>query len=99
MATLSESIDALARKVAEDQIAQDIEFNAKLQKQEQSFSRLLALEARVKRLIDIVWVEEKIEPLSLSVTSTKDGAFLVRLKALEDKVTELETKTWKQEAL
>lgn len=99
MATLSESIDALARKVAEDQIAQDIEFNAKLQKQEQSFSRLLALEARVKRLIDIVWVEEKIEPLSLSVSSTKDGAFLVRLKALEDKVTELETKTWKQEAL
>lgn len=95
MATLSESIDALARKVAEDQIAQDIEFNAKLQKQEQSFSMLLTLEARVKRLIDIAWVEEKVEPLSLSVTSTTSGAFLVRLGALERKVEELESKVWK----
>ena len=100
MATMSEGIENLAREIAKDQIAQDIKFNEKLNQQAQSIARLLALEARVKRLIDIVWAEEKIDQLTLSVDSTTgDGAFLVRLQALESKVHELETKSWKQEKL
>lgn len=51
-------------------------------------------------LIRKVWVQEKVEPLSLAVASDKgEDAFSVRLAALEQKVAELRAKVWVQEAL
>lgn len=50
-ANLSANVAALARYIAQDQIAQDIEFNQKLQAISQATNRLLALEAKVSELI------------------------------------------------
>ena len=51
-------------------------------------------------LIRKVWVQEKVEPLSLAVASDDgEDAFSVRLAALEQKVAELQAKVWVQEAL
>lgn len=52
-------------------------------------------------LIQKVWAESLIEPLTLDTTTTETAktAFEVRLAALEAKVEELRTKAWKQEAL
>lgn len=107
MATnLSQGVADLARQIALDQIAQDIKNNdtfAKkedVQSQSETTARLLTLEAKVSELIRVVWVESEVEPLTLSVAGEKDeSAFEVRLQALESKVAELESKTWKQEPL
>ena len=50
-ANLSANVAALARYIAQDQIAQVIEFNQKLQAISQATNRLLALEAKVSELI------------------------------------------------
>lgn len=107
MATnLSKGVADLARQIALDQIAQDIKNNdtfAKkedVQSQSETTARLLTLEAKVSELIRVVWVESEVEPLTLSVAGEEDeSAFEVRLQALESKVAELESKTWKQEPL
>lgn len=104
MATLEQRISDLARKVAQDQIKQDIENNEKFVHKDEIgggldlSNRLLVLEGQVSRLISITWKEEQIEPLSLQTNSDSDDAFSVRLSALETKVQELIDKTWKQEA-
>lgn len=108
MATLEQRVSDLARKVAQDQIKQDIENNEKfVHKNEIEVgggwldlsNRLLVLEGQVSRLIPIVWKELPIEPLSLQTNSDSDeDPFSVRLSALETKVQELIDKTWKQEA-
>ena len=105
MATLEQRISDLARKVAQDQIKQDIENNEKFVHKDEIgggldlSNRLLVLEGQVSRLISITWKEEPIEPLSLQTNSDSDeDAFSVRLSALETKVQELIDKTWKQEA-
>ena len=108
MATnLSDSVAALARQIAVDQIAQDIDNEQKFAKKEdvagssELTARLLTLESKVTELIQKCWVQEVVEPLSLSVQPSggQEDAFSVRLSALEAKVSELQTKTWKQEAL
>ena len=107
MATLEQRVSDLARKVAQDQIKQDIENNEKFVHKNEIegvgwldlSNRLLVLEDQVSRLIQIVWKELPIEPLSLQTNSDSDeDAFSVRLSALETKVQELVDKTWKQEA-
>lgn len=107
MATnLSQEVADLARRVALDQIEQDIKNNETFATKTdvegalQTTARLLALEASVTELIRKVWVQEKVEPLSLAVASDGDeDAFSVRLAALEAKVAELQAKVWVQEAL
>lgn len=107
MATnLSQEVADLARRVALDQIEQDIKNNETFAKKSevgsstQNTARLLSLEAKVSELIQKIWTQEKVEPLSLAVVSETDNdAFRVRLTALEEKVEELRTKTWKQTAL
>lgn len=107
MATnLSQEVADLARRVALDQIEQDIKNNETFAKREdveeasQTTARLLALEASVSELIRKVWAQEKVEPLSLAVASDSgEDAFSVRLAALEQKVAELQAKAWVQEAL
>lgn len=107
MATnLSQEVADLARRVALDQIEQDIKNNETFAKREdveeasQTTARLLALEASVSELIRKVWAQEKVEPLSLAVASDSgEDAFSVRLAALEAKVAELQAKAWVQEAL
>lgn len=107
MATnLSQEVADLARRVALDQIEQDIKNNETFAKREdveeasQTTARLLALEASVSELIRKVWAQEKVEPLSLAVASDGgEDAFSVRLAALEQKVAELQAKAWVQEAL
>lgn len=107
MATnLSKEVADLARRVALDQIEQDIKNNETFAKREdveeasQTTARLLALEASVSELIRKVWAQEKVEPLSLAVASDSgEDAFSVRLAALEKKVAELQAKAWVQEAL
>ena len=76
MATnLSQEVADLARRVALDQIEQDIKNNETFAKREdveeasQTTARLLALEASVSELIRKVWAQEKVEPLSLAVAS------------------------------
>ena len=106
MATLQKRIEDLARKVALDQITQDIENEQKFAKKDEvgtneTTNRLLALEEKVSRLIEVVWVQEKVEPLSLRTTNDSNpdlDAYEVRLSDLESKVSELIEKTWKQEA-
>jgi hypothetical protein len=105
MATnLSGSVAELARQIALDQITQDIENEQKFVKksdQGSSVDRLLTLESKVTELIQKVWAEAPIAPLTLDTTTTdtEQTAFEVRLTALEEKVEELRSKTWKQEAL
>lgn len=105
MATnLSGSVAELARQIALDQITQDIENEQKFVKksdQGSSVDRLLTLESKVTELIQKVWAEAPIAPLTLDTTTTdtEQTAFEVRLTALEEKVEELQSKTWKQEAL
>lgn len=104
MATMSESVAALARQIALDQITQDLENEEKFVKktdQGSSTDRLLVLEDKVSELIEKVWAESEIAPLALdtATTETETTAFEVRLKALEEKVVELQQKTWKQEEL
>ena len=107
MATnLSQEVADLARRVALDQIKQDIKNNETFAKKTdvESFTqltaRLLSLEAKVSELIQKVWAQEKIAPLTFDVISEDDSdAFRVRLTALEAKVEELRIKTWKQAAL
>lgn len=107
MATnLSQEVADLARRVALDQIEQDIKNNETFAKREdveeasQTTARLLALEASVSELIRKVWAQEKVEPLSLAVASDSgEDTFSVRLAALEQKVAELQAKAWVQEAL
>lgn len=106
MATLQKRIEELARKVALDQITQDIENEQKFAKKDEvgpseTTNRLLALEEKVSRLIEIVWVQKKVEPLSLRTVDSSNpdlDAYEVRLSDLEVKVSELIEKTWKQEA-
>lgn len=102
--TLSGSVAELARQIALDQITQDIENEQKFVKksdQGSSVDRLLTLESKVTELIQKVWAEAPIAPLTLDTTTTdtEQTAFEVRLTALEEKVEELRLKTWKQEAL
>lgn len=105
MATnFSGSVAELARQIALDQITQDIENDQKFVKksdQGSSVDRLLTLESKVTELIQKVWAEAPIAPLTLDTTTTdtEQTAFEVRLTALEEKVEELRSKTWKQEAL
>lgn len=105
MATnFSGSVAELARQIALDQITQDIENEQKFVKksdQGSSVDRLLTLESKVTELIQKVWAEAPIAPLTLDTTTTdtEQTAFEVRLTALEEKVEELRSKTWKQEAL
>lgn len=105
MATnFSGSVAELARQIALDQITQDIENDQKFVKksdQGSSVDRLLTLESKVTELIQKVWAEAPIAPLTLDTTTTdtEQTAFEVRLAALEEKVEELRSKTWKQEAL
>lgn len=108
MATnLSQEVADLARRVALDQIEQDIKNNETFAKKtdvegaSQTTARLLALESKVTELIQKVWAEAPIAPLTLDTTTTdtEQTAFEVRLAALEEKVEELRSKTWKQEAL
>lgn len=107
MATnLSQEVADLARRVALDQIEQDIKnLETFAQKKDvegasQTTARLLALESAVSELIRKAWVQEKVEPLSLAVASDEgEDAFSVRLAALEAKVAELQAKAWVQEAL
>ena len=107
MATnLSQEVADLARRVALDQIEQDIKNNETFaQKKDvegasQTTARLRASEASVSELIRKVWAQEKVEPLSLAVASDSgEDAFSVRLAALEKKVAELQAKAWVQEAL
>ena len=105
MATnLSGSVAELARQIALDQITQDIENEQKFVKksdQGSSVDRLLTLESKVTELIQKVWAEAPIAPLTLDTTTTdtEQTAFEVRLTALEEKVEELRSKTWKQKAL
>ena len=102
--TFSGSVAELARQIALDQITQDIENEQKFVKksdQGSSVDRLLTLESKVTELIQKVWAEAPIAPLTLDTTTTdtEQTAFEVRLAALEEKVEELRSKTWKQEAL
>lgn len=102
--TFSGSVAELARQIALDQITQDIENEQKFVKksdQGSSVDRLLTLESKVTELIQKVWAEAPIAPLTLDTTTTdtEQTAFEVRLAALEEKVEELRLKTWKQEAL
>ena len=103
--TFSGSVAALAKQIALDKIVQDIENEKKFVKkgedQGSSADRLLILESKVTELIQKVWAESLIEPLTLDTTTTETAktAFEVRLAALEAKVEELRTKAWKQEAL
>lgn len=102
--TFSGSVAELARQIALDQITQDIENEQKFVKksdQGSSVDRLLTLESKVTELIQKVWAEAPIAPLTLDTTTTdtEQTAFEVRLTALEEKVEELRLKTWKQEAL
>lgn len=102
--TFSGSVAELARQIALDQITQDIENEQKFVKksdQGSSVGRLLTLESKVTELIQKVWAEAPIAPLTLDTTTTdtEQTAFEVRLTALEEKVEELRLKTWKQEAL
>lgn len=102
--TFSGSVAELARQIALDQITQDIENEQKFVKksdQGSSVDRLLTLESKVTELIQKVWAEAPIAPLTLDTTTTdtEQTAFEVRLTALEEKVEELRSKTWKQEAL
>ena len=102
--TFSGSVAELARQIALDQITQDIENEQKFVKksdQGSSVDRLLTLESKVTELIQKVWAEAPIAPLTLdtTTTNTEQTAFEVRLTALEEKVEELRSKTWKQEAL
>lgn len=107
MATnLSDAVASLARQIATDQVAQDITIAAtyatksEVKPQSETTARLLTLEAKVTELIRVVWAESEVEPLSLSVKGeANESAFAVRLAALEEKVAELEDKTWKQEPL
>lgn len=106
MATLQKRIEDLAKQVALDQITQDIENEQKFVKKDdigtdETVNRLLALEEKVSRLIAVVWVQEKVEPLSLRAADSSNpdlDAYDVRLNDLEAKVSELIEKTWKQEA-
>ena len=54
-ANLSANVAALARYIAQDQIAQDIEFNQKLQAITQATNQMLTLEAKVSELIKKGW--------------------------------------------
>lgn len=98
MASLDQRLRDLTRKLAEDQIAQDIDFNGKLAAVQQNASRLLALESKVRELIAKCWVQESVAPLD---ESPQGGSldFSERLLALETKVSELQKKAWVQEAL
>ena len=59
----------------------------------------MTLEWKVARLIRICWVQEEVKPLTLQVSDeANNDPFLVRLSSLEEKVSELIEKTWKQEA-
>lgn len=106
MATLQKRLEDLARKVALDQITQDIGNEQKFAKKDEvgtseTTNRLLVLEEKVSRLIAVVWVQEKVEPLSLRTVDSSNpdlDAYDVRLSDLEAKVSELIEKTWKQEA-
>lgn len=106
MATLQQRIEDLTRKIALDQITQDIENAQKYATKDEvdtgeTTNRLLTLEEKVNRLIAVSWVQEKVEPLSLRTSDNSNpnlDAFDVRLADLEAKVQELIEKTWKQEA-
>lgn len=104
MATLQQRIEDLARQVALDQIAQDIDNEQKFARKDdvvstEAIERLMTLEEKVARLIGICWVQEEVKPLTLPVSDeANNDPFLVRLSSLEEKVSELIEKTWKQEA-
>lgn len=104
MATLQKRIEDLARQVALDQIAQDIDNEQKFARKDdvvstEAIERLMTLEGKVARLISICWVQEEVKPLTLQVSDeANNDPFLVRLSSLEEKVSELIEKTWKQEA-
>lgn len=104
MATLQKRIEDLARQVALDQIAQDIDNEQKFARKDdvvstEAIERLMTLEGKVARLIRICWVQEEVKPLTLQVSDeANNDQFLVRLSSLEEKVSELIEKTWKQEA-
>lgn len=99
-ANLSANVAALARYIAQDQIAQDIEFNQKLQAISQATNHLLALEAKVSELIQKGWYQSEVSPFYFDgASSGSTDAFTARIEALEQKVAELQQKAWTQEAL
>lgn len=86
--TFSGSVAELARQIALDQITQDIENEQKFVKksdQGSSVDRLLTLESKVTELIQKVWAEAPIAPLTLDTTTTdtEQTAFEVRLLPLK----------------
>lgn len=95
MATLQKRIEDLARQVALDQIAQDIDNEQKFARKDdvvstEAIERLMTLEGKVARLIRICWVQEEVKPLTLQVSDeANNDPFLVRLSSLEEKVSEL----------
>lgn len=99
-ANLSANVAALARYIAQDQIAQDIEFNQKLQAITQATNQMLTLEAKVSELIQKGWYQSEVSDLTFGGTRSGNAdAFTARLNALEQKVAELQQKAWTQEAL
>ena len=67
MATnLTERIEDLARQIAVDQVAQDINNNQKFAPKVSVEERLTALEAKLNELISVAWKESAVEPLSTS---------------------------------
>ena len=101
MATnLSQGVADLARQIAQDQIAQDIAFNAKLNKFNEAVTRLIALESKVRELIAKGWFQESVSDLSYSIPSDTDVDLITaRIDTLEQKITELQAKAWVQEPL
>lgn len=90
MATLQKRIEDLAKQVALDQITQDIENEQKFVKKDdigtdETVNRLLALEEKVSRLIAVVWVQEKVEPLSLRCASFEVLTDLFSVRCAFDK--------------
>ncbi len=99
-ADLSASVAALARHIAQDQIAQDIDFNQKLQSTTQVVNRLLTLEAKIGELIEKGWFQSEVSPFYFDNTPSGNiDAFTARIEALEQKVAEMQQKAWTQEAL
>lgn len=68
MATnLAERIEELARRIATDQVAQDIDNNSKFLKSADFAdyeARISALEAKLNELIAVAWTEEEVEQLT-----------------------------------
>lgn len=101
MATnLSQEIEQLTLKLAQDQVAQDIATAEKFRQIELALVKIRAVEQRLNVLIEKAWVEEKVEQLSIIDKVAQSDLSLStvitnRLTEIEKKLTELESKIWK----